>query len=61
MKRIVTRWAYLNYDSGEAIDYTMLFSEQINEGWEIQDLSSAVDSYSGKPIIVLTALLTREG
>lgn len=59
MKIIVTRWAYLNYDSGEAIDYTMLFSEQTDEDWVIQNLSTAIDSYCGKPIIVITALLTK--
>ncbi len=59
MKIIVTRWAYLNYDSGEAIDYTMLFSEQTDEGWVIQNLSTAIDPYCGRPIIVITALLTK--
>ncbi|MBD5219506.1 MAG: hypothetical protein HDS72_04585 [Bacteroidales bacterium] len=59
MKKILTHWAYLNYDLAEAVDYTSLFSEQLEQGWEIESISTAVDSYNGMRIIVVTALLEK--
>lgn len=59
MKMILTKWAYLNYDSEEPHDFTLLFSKELDEGWEIHSISSAVDSHCGKPIMVLTALLLK--
>ena len=59
MKMIKTHWAYLNYASGEPHDLTGMFSSDLDEGWEIQSISSSVDSYRGMPIVVVTALLSR--
>lgn len=59
MNKIVTKWAYLNYELEEPIDYTMVFSEEIDEGWKFLSLNSALDTYQGRKIIVLTALLEK--
>ena len=59
MKKILTQWAYLNYNPGEPTDYTSLFSEQLEDGWEIVSISSALDDFNGMRIIVVTALLEK--
>lgn len=59
MKKIVTHWAYMNYASGEPQDVTGLFSHDIDEGWEIQNVCSAIDTYENRPIVVVTALLSK--
>lgn len=58
MNKIVTKWTYIDYALEEPIDYTMLFSEEIDDGWEFVSLSSAIDTYRGNEIIILTALLS---
>ena len=59
MQKILTAWAYMNYASEEQHDFTMLFSEEIENGWQIASLSSALDTYQGRRIVVITALLTK--
>ncbi len=59
MQKIVTSWAYLNYPAAVPHDLTMLFSEDIDNGWEITTLSTALDTYREGRIIVVTALLTK--
>lgn len=59
-KRIVTRWSEMNYrNEGVAMDLTMLFSEEINEGFDIEQISTAVDCYGDRRVLVVTALLSR--
>ena len=59
MKNIVTQWAYLNYLAEAPADFTMLFSNYVDEGWEITQISTAIDRFEGQPIIVVTALLEK--
>lgn len=57
MQRILTQWAYLDYNAVSPIDYTILFSEYLDKGWEIVQISTAVDRLCDKPIIVVTAIM----
>lgn len=59
MKSIITKWAYLKYELEEPIDYSEVFSEEIDKGWDILSVSTAIDTYNGEKIIVLTALLSK--
>lgn len=57
MVRVVTKWAYLNYGLEEPMDITELFSGDMDEGFRIRNISTAVDYFQGHPVVVVTALL----
>lgn len=59
MRSIVTMWAYVNYDNDEPQDNSELFSMYVDAGWHIVSVSSCLDMYEGRRIIVLTALLEK--
>lgn len=58
MRSIITKWAYINY-GGAPNDFSELFSEDVDAGWQIVSVSSCLDSLEGCKIIVLTAVLEK--
>lgn len=59
MRSIITQWSRLNLAAGAPTDYTMLFSDYIDLGWELIQISTAVDRYGEERIIIVTALLEK--
>ena len=59
MRTVVTKWAYIDYRCDLSSDYSGLFSEEVDAGWRIVSVSSCLDTFEGKRIIVLTAVLEK--
>lgn len=59
MTSLITKWAFFNYGFTETVDYSELFSQEVDDGWTIRSISTAVDHHEGKPIIIFTALLEK--
>lgn len=59
MRSVITKWSRINYGSNYTCDYSELFSKEVDEGWQIVSLSTCIDTFEERRIIVITALLEK--
>lgn len=59
MRSVISKWAYIDYRSDFTNDYSELFCEEVEAGWLIVSVSACLDSFDGRRIIVLTAVLEK--
>lgn len=59
MRSVISKWACVDYRCGMSFDYSELFCKEVDAGWQIVSVSACIDSFEGRKIIVLTAVLEK--